>query len=249
MAARAMRVVPLKCHIPLDAVPKPLLRRMRRAEKYINSLGVHIDKIQMPPSSELSVSEPALVVGSVLQYPQMTHFNEATILRLFAKDRLSRSSWSFDSTVTEAFGTTMTTAIDYYPFRNSETAGPSKSAPKKSGTRGASTKWKVRRRGYNINRRDSFSEVLPRLSRDGQELVIYRDVPYDLQSAVSVIPILNEFAPDAVVLEYGRIPFVDQLLLKRTSFSKLALPIKKVHDLKSSAFNLEICGREQMDRR
>lgn len=219
MATKAKRVVTVKCHIPLDAVPKPLQRRMRRAEKYINSLGVHLNKIQMPPFSESAIplsTEPALVVGSVLQYPQMSHFNEATILRMFAKDRLSRNSWSFDSTVTEQFGATMSTAIDYYPFKS------------------ARKKWKIRRRGYDINRRDSFSEKLPRLTRDGQELVIYRDVPYDLQSAVSVLPILNEYNPDAVVLEYGRIPFVDQLLLKKTSFSKVALPIKKVFNFNSN---------------
>ena len=43
--------IPLRCHIPLDSIPKTIQKKINRAEKYLNSLGVNIQKIQLPPIS------------------------------------------------------------------------------------------------------------------------------------------------------------------------------------------------------
>lgn len=94
--------------------------------------------------------------------------------------------------------------------------------------------WRIRRQGYNIRCRDSFDDKLPRLTReynqdgDEQELVVYRDVPYDVNSAIAVLPIIKQYQPDVVVFEYGRLPFFDKYIDSRLTFSNLMLSFKKL---------------------
>ena len=96
--------IPLRCHIPLDTIPKTVQRKINKAEKYLNSLGVDIQKIQLPPISNInnginnsfsssstdnvdqgsqsktmkedSIIDQtnALIVGSIHQYPQIAHY-------------------------------------------------------------------------------------------------------------------------------------------------------------------------------
>ena len=115
--------IPLRCHIPLNSIPKQLQKKMNKAEKYLNSLGVSIEKIQYPlsndtdPSTSISTESSddtqlketiidhtnPLIVGSIHQYPQITHYNESVILQIFGKNRLTKSSWSFDSKMRENY--------------------------------------------------------------------------------------------------------------------------------------------------
>ena len=114
------------------------------------------------------------------------------------------------------------TAIDYYPFNN--TFGKEKKKKK----------WKLRRSGCNIGCRDSFDDKLPRLTReynkngDEQELVIYRDAPYDINSLIAVLSIIKNYKPDIVVFDFGRLPFFDKYIEKRFSFSNIVMPFKKI---------------------
>lgn len=136
------------------------------------------------------------------------------------------------------FTSTNKTAIDYYPYNNTfcDSTSKSKKTNKKTSSKfnQSEHKWKIRRKGYNIRCRDSFDDKLPRLSReinadgDEQQLIIYRDVPYDLNSAISILPIVKEYEPDIILFEYGRIPFFDKYIEKRTSFSNIMMPIKKI---------------------
>eukprot|EP01084_Bolivina_argentea_P170533 295499_1 len=255
-------IIPLRCHIPLDKIPKQLQKKLNKAEKYINSLGVSIKKIQLPPlntmdtsptiptdtkddtGSQTKLKEPildesnALIVGSIHQYPQITHYNQAKILQIFGKNRLNKNSWSFDSKIQENYNISLSTAIDYYPFPNTFPPENNQNTKKKSKTfNQLNNKWKIRRKGYNIRCRDSFNDKLPLLSReynsngDEQELVIYRDVPYDLNSLISVLPIIREYSPDIIVFEYGRLPFFDKYIERKMSFSNIILPIKKIFAL------------------
>ena len=119
--------IPLRCHIPLDTIPKTIQRKINRAEKYLNSLGVNIQKIQLPPTSndnKITINDSfddqgsqlkmmkedsiidqtnSLIVGSIHQYPQITHYNQATILQIFGKNRFNKTQWSFDSKIQENY--------------------------------------------------------------------------------------------------------------------------------------------------
>ena len=221
--------IPLRCHIPLDSIPKSIQKKMDKAEKYLNSLGVSIQKIQCPPNSDsTSSSDNALVVGSMQQYPQIAHFNQARILEMFGKTRLHRKSWSFDAALRKSYNVAMTTALDYFPFAQTTFDGEKKATSAKW------SKWKQRRKGLNLGHRDSFDERLPRLTRehfaDGseQQLIVYRDVPFDLHSLAGVCAIIAKLEPDAIVFEFGRLPFFDKFAERRFSFSNLATPFKKV---------------------
>eukprot|EP01083_Nonionella_stella_P001903 5478_1 len=105
--------------------------------------------------------------------------------------------------------------------------------PKKQ-SKTKSSKWKIRRKGYNIRRRDSFNDKLPLLTRpynadgDEQQLVIFRDVAYDINSTLSVAPIIREYEPDIIVFEYGRLPFFDKYIERNFSFSNMMMPVKKL---------------------
>ena len=128
------------------------------------------------------------------------------------------------------------TAIDYYPFNNtfSEQVTDNKSTQKKKKKLKTMSEWKIRRRGYNIGYRDSFDNKLPLLTReyndngDEQQLVIYRDAPYDINSLIAVLPIIKQYNPDMILFEYGRLPFFDKYIDSKFTFSNIVLPFKKL---------------------
>ena len=184
-------------HSQLDFINKKQRKQIDRMEEEIS---IHLNSgFQVYEHDRVPIWNPATLfqVGHRDQFRQFAASNIFKLFDTFMHPVTLKSQWTLPGALKSELGLRNTTSIiDYHPF--------SRTFPEQ--TRKAVTKRKLRNWKVIPNEKfghfeDSCGRDMPLLTRDGQQLLVWRDVHSAIRNVRKMHRVLKEYNPDIIVLE------------------------------------------------